>query len=86
MKELKGLTFEIHRYDLERGTNRVERLAWSAPPGDAEAYCRNFDEDKGDYDSDNTSKRGEITSEVIDEQITPELNNEDGEDENEDIY
>ena len=63
-----------------------ERLARSAPPGDAEAYGRNLDKDKGDYDSDNISERGEITSEVIDEQITPELNNEDGEDENEDIY
>jgi hypothetical protein len=63
-----------------------ERLARSAPPGDAEAYGRNLEEDEGDLESDSISEKNEeINSEVIDEQITPD-NNENAEDDNEDIY
>ena len=63
-----------------------ERLARSAPPGDAEAYGRNLEEDKGDTDNISEQDEEEINSEVIGEQITPELRDNDGEDENDDIY
>ena len=64
-----------------------ERLARSALPGDAEAYGRNLDEDNGDSDNVSEPDKGEINSEVIGEQNTLELkDNEDGEDENEDMY
>lgn len=64
-----------------------ERLAQSAPPGDAEAYGRNLEEDKGDSDYVSDRNEEEINSEVIGEQITPELkDNDDGEAENDDIY
>jgi hypothetical protein len=64
-----------------------ERLARSAPPGDAEAYGRNLEEGGGD--SDNVSERDEeeVNSEVIGVPIAPELNNnEDSEAENVDMY
>jgi hypothetical protein len=64
-----------------------ERLARSAPPGDAEAYGRNLDEDQGDSDNISEPDEGEINSEVIGEQNTLELkDNGDGEAENEDMY
>ena len=64
-----------------------ERLTQSAPPGDAVAYGRNLEEEKGD--SDNISDLyEEINSEVLSEQITPqaELDEDGGANENEDIY
>ena len=64
-----------------------ERLTRSAPPGDAVAYGRNLEEEKGD--SDNISDLyEEINSEVLSEQITPqaELDEDGGANENEDIY
>ena len=65
-----------------------ERLAWSAPPGDAVAYGRNLEEEKGDSDNISDLDEEEINSEVLSEQITPQAElDEDGRaDENEDIY
>jgi hypothetical protein len=65
-----------------------ERLARSAPPGDAEAYGRNLEEEKEDSDNISELDEEEINSEVLGEQITPqaELDEDGGADENEDIY
>ena len=63
-----------------------ERLAWSAPPGDAEAYGHNLEEDKGDSDTMSELDKQEINLEVLGEQLIHELedNEDDGFDNNED--
>ena len=63
-----------------------ERLAQSAPPGDAEAYGRNLDEDKGDSDNQSELDEQESNLEVLSEQIPELQDNGDGEDNNDDIY
>jgi hypothetical protein len=65
-----------------------ERLARSAPPGDAEAYGRNLEEEKEDSDNISDLDEDEINSEVLGEQITPQAElDEDGRaDEHEDMY
>ena len=63
-----------------------ERLARSAPPGDAEAYVRNLEEENDDSDNISDLDEREINSEVLGEQTTPELNDDGGDNENEDIY
>ena len=64
-----------------------ERLARSAPPGDAEAYGRNLEEEKEESDDVSEMDEEEINSEVLGEQmITPELNEDDGADEDEEMY
>ena len=63
-----------------------ERLARSAPPGDAEAYGRNLEEENDDSDNISDLDEREINSEVLGEQTTPELNDDGGDNENEDIY
>ena len=66
-----------------------ERLARSAPPGDAEAYGRNLEEDKGDSDGISELDEEEINLEVLGEQIPPELGDNEGgkgNDDDEDMY
>jgi hypothetical protein len=65
-----------------------ERLARSAPPGDAEAYGCNLEEEKEDSDNISELDEEEINSEVLGEQITPqaELDEDGGADKNEDMY
>jgi hAT family protein len=58
-----------------------ERLARSAPPGDAEAYGRNLEEDKGDSDVSSELDEQEINLELLGEQIITGL-----EDNEDDIY
>ena len=49
-----------------------ERLARSAPPGDAEAYGRNLEEDNGDSDNISELDEQEVNLQTLGEQI-PEL-------------
>ena len=88
LKRLKGLTFEILGYDLEKREELMEfeRLAWSVPPGDAEAYGCNLEEEKGDSDNFSELDEERINTEVLGEQITAELDEDDRADDNEDIY
>ena len=74
--------------DTPKGTyfSSTERLAWSAPPGDAEAYGCNLEEDKGDSDIMSELDEQEINLEVLGEQLIHELedNEDDRFDKNED--
>ena len=74
--------FWLLQLDFETLLVEFERLAWSAPPGDPEAYGCNLEEDKGDSDINSELDEQEINVEVLGKQLTLELeDNEDGDDE-----
>ena len=64
-----------------------KRLAQSAPPGDAEAYGHNLEEDKGDSDNISELDEQDVNLEVLGDQIPELQDNGDGEDANaDDMY
>ena len=64
-----------------------ERLAQSALPGDAEAYGRNLEEDKGDSDNISELDEQDVNLEVLGDQIPELQDNGDGKDANaDDMY
>ena len=63
-----------------------ERLAWAAPPSDAEAYGRNLEDDKGDSDIVGELDEQEINLEVLGEQLILGLDNEEGKTDDEEMY
>jgi hypothetical protein len=80
-KDTKDSSLKFTDMTWKEELMEFERLARSAPPGDAEAYGRHLEDDKGDSDDISDRNEEDINSEVIGEQITPELkDNEDDED------